>query len=111
MSNPRTPISELEFFKSPNLKRALNRAPLPKLQKRQEMEALFEDVTKRRVEALADVKKNGMVIIQEKFSSRGALYQTRVTNPALKIAEQCERQLASLARLLTHTQPEGTGRN
>jgi hypothetical protein len=109
MANPRTPIDELEFFKSPNLKRALSRAPEPQLQKRGELEAMFADVLARRDEALADVKVNGMVILQDKFSARGELYTARVINPALKIAQQCERQLAQLAKLLTASKPERRG--
>jgi hypothetical protein len=101
MANPRTPIPELEFYNSPNLKRALKRPPEPQLQKRAELEAMFADIAKRREEALAYVKEHGMILRQDKFTARGELYLIKVVNPALKIAQQCENQLARIAALLS----------
>jgi hypothetical protein len=100
--NPRASIEELRLQGNKgNLKRALKRGPAALVAKREQLEALFTDLSARRDEALADVKKNGMVLVQDKFSGRGALYQIKVINPAMKIAQQCERQLAQLARQLT----------
>lgn len=101
MSNPRTNIDDLKLQGSGNLKRALAREPQKQLAKRAELEQLFADVTERRREAMADVKKNGQIINQEKSNSRGMLYIQRIVNPSLHIVRQCELQLASLARLLT----------
>ena len=107
---PRTSISELELTGSPNLRRALKREPAKGLSaaKRAELEQQFEDLKSRRAEALADVRKNGMVINQDKSNARGFIYVIRVTNPALRIAQQCERAMASLAKLLT--EDDGGGR-
>src|ERR1700736_6097075 len=99
--NPRKSIEELKLTGSPHIKRSERREPQKQLAKRAELEQLFADVTERRREALADVKKNGQIINQEKSNSRGMLYIQKITNPALHIARQCELQLASLARLLT----------
>ena len=99
MPRPRTPISELEFYRSPNLARSKGYAPPKPLAKRAELEALYEEVKARRDEALADVKKNGLVIEQDKFNGR-KVYLVRVVNPAVTIAAACERQLVSIARLL-----------
>jgi hypothetical protein len=87
----------------------MNRPPERALQKRAELERIFSDVTQRRDEALADVKKHGLVLLQDKFSARGELYQVRVVNPALKVVQTCERQLCSLAKLLTAAGPEHKG--
>ena len=110
MSNPRTPIDELEFFRSPNVARArkrqeeeANRLPLAK---QAEIEELFEELKIRRRESLADVKKNGAVITQEKSNSRGMIYLIRIVNPALKVAQDCERQLTQLAKLLGTAKPK-----
>jgi hypothetical protein len=99
----RTPIPELRLMNSPNLKRALKRgaAPPKAMAKRAEMEEMFRDVWERRKEALADIKSNGLVIRIEKSNSRGALYEAKIANPAVKIAQACERQLCSLAKVLT----------
>ena len=61
---------------------------------------MFEDLRARRAEALADVRKNGLVILQDKFSARGELYRVKVVNPCLAIARDAERQMASLSRML-----------
>ena len=98
--NPRTPVADLHLQGSPNLKRALDRGAEKPLAKRAELEQMFEEVTARRSEALADVKANGMVMLQDKYSARGELYRVRIVNPSLVIAQKCEGQLASLARLL-----------
>jgi hypothetical protein len=95
----RTPIEDLKLQGSPNLNRALKRKP-KQAAKRAELEAMFTDITDRRKAALADVKTNGTILFQDKFSARGALYQIKVVNPSLKIAQQCEKQLAQLAKQL-----------
>jgi hypothetical protein len=98
----RTPIAELKLTGSPNLRRALRREPKRprQLAKREELEELFQEIQARRREALTDVRANGAVIRQEHSNSRGAIYVVRVKNPALAVAENCERQLVQIARVL-----------
>jgi hypothetical protein len=79
------------------------------LLKRDELLQVFSDLEARRNEALADVRENGMVLTQDKFSARGALYQVRVVNPALRIAQDCERQMTALGKLLVEeADPDGS---
>jgi phage terminase small subunit len=88
---------------SPNLKRALSRAAAKDVSaKRAELEQLYADIKERRREALAAMKKEGRVVFVDKSNSRGAIYTVRIKNPELTIAENCERQLQSLARQLSH---------
>lgn len=109
MSNPRAAIKDLELSGSPNLSRALKREPVRPLAKRAEVEALLEEVKARRAEALADVRKNGMVLLQDKWGGKGGreLIRVRVKNPSLTIAETCERTVASLVRLLNSDRGDG----
>src|ERR1700740_865784 len=106
MPRPRTPLEELEFYKSPNLKRALKRqeaedaAPAQPLAKHNELVQLYEEIKQRRLDALKDVKENGAVIKQEKFGARGQLVWVKVINPALRIAQSCELQLIKLGKLI-----------
>lgn len=103
----RTSIQDLQLQgNASNLKRALKRPPAQRSTKRAELEQIFADLTARRAEALADVRRNGMIINQDRSNSRGFVYLVKITNPALKIAQQCERQLASLAKQLTETSGE-----
>jgi TnpA family transposase len=101
MSNPRTSINDLKLQGSTNLKRAQSYASEKRTAKRAELEALFALIQERHAEALADVKKNGAVIFEDKSNARGMIYVVRKVNPALHIAQQCERQLVALAKLLT----------
>jgi hypothetical protein len=98
----RTPIAELKLTGSPNLKRALRREPKRprQLAKRAELEALFAELQQRRRDCLADVRENGMTVQQEHSNARGMIYHRSVVNPALKIAQDCERQLVHIARVL-----------
>lgn len=96
----RTPVEELELRGSKNVARAKSLPPKHTLAKRKDIEALYEEVKARRAEAMLDVNKNGLTIRQEHSNSRGMIYYTKVVNPALKIAQQCEKQLTALARLL-----------
>ncbi len=100
MGNPRTPVEELRLAGSPNLKRALSyKDKPPAVAKRAELEQMFVDIMERRSEALADVRKDGLTIWQDHFH-REKLYQKKVVNPALKIVQQCEKQLSQLAKQL-----------
>lgn len=98
---PRTSVEELELRGSKNVARAKNLPPKRTLAKREDIEALYEEVKSRHSLAMSDVKRNGLVVNQEHSNSRGMIYYTKVVNPALKIAQQCEKQMASLARLLS----------
>ena len=70
------------------------------LAKSADLEAMYVEVKARRAEALALVKKEGLVLIQDKYSARGELYQVRIPHPALAIACGAELQLATLAKLI-----------
>jgi hypothetical protein len=106
----RTPISELILQGSPNLKRALSRPPekRTKLAKRAELEDMWKDLTERRDELLADVRKNGLVIQQDHWH-REKLYLITVPNPALKLLTVVEKQLVQLGKMLTE-ETEGDGK-
>jgi hypothetical protein len=84
------------------LKRALNYPPKAnqRLAKREELEEMFRDVWARRKDALKDIKENGLVIRIERSNARGAIYESKIINPAVKVAQACERQLTSLAKLM-----------
>jgi len=100
--NPRKSVTELELSGSRNLRRSLS-YPSVKVTtpaKLEELEQLWEDLTERRKIALADIKKRGLTIMIEKYSSRGALYLQERKNPNLEIVQACERQLAQLAKML-----------
>ena len=97
--NHRTPISELRLQGGTNLARALKRGPERALAKRADLEAMFADIMERRAEALADVKARGLLVYQDHFV-RDKLYQKRVVNPSVKLAQACERQLVALAKAL-----------
>ena len=97
----RTPISELELTHSHNLGRAKSLPPKKVVAKRAELEAMWKDLTARRDDALAEVKRLGVLLKQDKFSARGELYWVWTTNPCLKIAQATEKQMITLARLLT----------
>ena len=73
---------------------------VPPQPKKEDLEKLYSDISARRLAALKDVEERGLIIIQECFSSRGALYQKRIPNPALKIVQMSERQLVALAKQL-----------
>ena len=100
MSMPRTSIADLKLSGSSNLKRALEREALKPLAKREELESIFSEVKARHIEALADVKKRGAVIWEDRWKGP-KLIRVQVTNPYLKIAQQCERQMSTLAKQLT----------
>jgi hypothetical protein len=103
---PRAAIEDLKLIGNKgNLKRALTRPPEKVTAKRAELEEMFETVKARRAEALADIRENGQLIWQDKWSA-GKLIRVRIINPAVKIAQQCERQLASLAKMLTNDNPD-----
>lgn len=102
MGMRRTPIEDLKLTGSPNLKRALKYTAAKKsvLAHREELEQMWQDLAERRAGALAEIKRDGLTILQERMSD-GRLFQQRITHPALKIAQDAERQLKSLARLLS----------
>lgn len=79
------------------LEEAKGHAPLAK---RADLEAIYEEVMTRRAEALALVKKDGLVLVQDKFTATGKYYQIRIPHPALAIARGAELQLAALAKLI-----------
>lgn len=86
------------------LTEAKRHAPLAKAR---DLEAIYAEVTVRRAEALALVKKEGLVLVQDKYSARGELYQVRIPHPALAIARGAELQLAALAKLIgSEKEPE-----
>ncbi len=101
MSNPRTGIEDLRLANSPNLKRALKYPPQAKknLAKKAELEDLWTELYARYVEALADIKENGMMVFQDR-SHAGKIFAVRVVNPVLKVVQQTERQLVQLAKHL-----------
>jgi hypothetical protein len=102
MANPRTSIDDLVLQGSKgNLKRALARPPVGKLEKREDILAMWDDLMERRREALELVKTEGLLLKQDKFGPKGELYWQWIKNPMLKVAQETERQLASLARMLT----------
>lgn len=102
--NPRKPIEQLILEGSPNLKRALARGPEPVLIKQEELEAQYEEIRKRREEALADVKARGLVVPQVKwYGKRSDIIH--VKNPFLKIAQDCEKQMLLLAKAIGKRKP------
>jgi hypothetical protein len=101
MANPRRQIQDLVLEGSPNLKRALARPPAGKLEKREDILAMWDELMERRRDALAIVKREGLLLKQDKFGPKGELYWQWIKNPMLKVAQETERQLASLARMLT----------
>lgn len=99
----RTPIELLKLTNSPNLKRALKYGP-PKAGKNlahgSELEALWTDIAARRAEALADIRRDGLVIFQDR-SHAGKVFAVKIVHPALRVVTTCERQLVQLGKLLT----------
>jgi hypothetical protein len=98
----RTSISDLRLAGSANLKRALKYPPkAPKtLAKGPELEELWNDIVARRAEAVAHIKKNGMLINQDR-SHAGKIFVVEVVNPMVRVLQTCERQLVQLAKMLT----------
>lgn len=96
----RTPIEELELRGSRNLKRAKQLPPKQRTAKLPELEALWSELMDRKAEAQATIKKEGMLLKQDKFSARGELYWVWIRNPLLSVVQATERQLVALARLL-----------
>lgn len=98
----RTSIELLKLAGSPNLKRALNYPPkaTKNLAHGKELEELWSDLTARRAEALADIKRDGLIIFQDR-SHAGKVFAVRIVHPALRVAQTCERQLVQLAKILT----------
>lgn len=109
----RTPIEILKLSGSPNIKRALSYGP-PKaknsLAKKEDLEALWNELAERYKEALADLKENGLMVFQDR-SHAGKIFAVRVVNPALKIVQTTERQLVQLAKHLERYPAEPTGSN
>jgi len=110
VGNPRADIADLRLQGSPNLKRALARGPLMSPARRSQLVALLSDISARRTECLEDVKNRGRVLSVVKYSSKGTGYTTEVVNPNLKIAQQCERQMAALVAQLDRSGPEPDNR-
>lgn len=98
----RTSIELLKLAGSPNLQRALKYAPkaTKNLAHGQELEELWTDLAARRAEALADIKRDGLIIFQDR-SHAGKIFAVQIVHPALRIVQTCERQLVQLAKLLT----------
>jgi hypothetical protein len=108
MANPRTSIEDLKLQGAKgNLKRALARPAVGKLEKREDILAMWDELMERRKEALQLVKAEGLLLKQDKFGPKGELYWQWIKNPMLKVAQETERQLASLARMLTEGAQEG----
>lgn len=70
------------------------------MEKRSELLAIFKDVSARRKKALADIKKRGAVLTVTKYSAKGNPYEVEIVNHNLRVAQQSERQLADLAKML-----------
>lgn len=102
MGMPRTPVSELKLRADKNIKRSLSYSATRKavLAHRAELEQMWQDLSERRADALAEIKRDGLTVTEERWS-RGKNISVLVTHPALAIAQDCERQLKSLARLLS----------
>ena len=100
MGRHRKSISELELSGGGNLARSLAYPAKRPLAHRDELEQLFADLHERRAEALEDVRTNGLVVYQDRYNN-GKLYQIRVANPAVRILQATERQIANLAKMLT----------
>jgi phage terminase small subunit len=101
MPNPRTKIDDLKL-QGGNLKRALSYPPKPEslsAEARAEMERMFCELKDRRGELLADIRENGLLVFQEKWSN-GKNIAVRVANPAIKLLQTTERQLVQLAKLI-----------
>jgi len=75
------------------------------MEKREELLAIFKDVSARRAKAMEDVTLRGAILTVTKFSAKGNPYTTEVPNPNLRLAQQSERQLADLAKLLQSAFP------
>lgn len=102
MAMPRKTLTELALQNSPNLSRALKHRATSKrdLTKRADLEKMYAQITARREDALADVAARGLVITVTSTTSKGKLYQKTISNPAVKIATTCEKQLVEISRLL-----------
>jgi P27 family predicted phage terminase small subunit len=61
---------------------------------------LYAVISARYVKANADIEEKGLVYDEQRFSKAGDSYTVRVTNPNVKIAESCERQLLALQKSL-----------
>jgi len=70
------------------------------MEKRAELLGIFRDVSARRGKALADIKKRGAVLTVTKYSAKGNPYEVEIVNPNLRIAQQSERQVVDLAKML-----------
>jgi len=99
MGRSRKSIEELGLSGG-NINRALSYGAEKEIAHREELEQQFADLRERRAAALADIRTRGLIIIEERFQ-RGQLYQHRIANPAVRIASECERQMAALAKLLS----------
>lgn len=100
MPRERTAVAELELSGSHNVKRSLGYKAKPRLAKRETLEAIFQTLEARYAAAMTDLETNGLTIVEDHFDGK-KLYQKRVPNPSLKIAQQCEKQLVALAKVLT----------
>jgi hypothetical protein len=79
------------------LTEAKRKSPLAKAS---DLETIYAEVKARREEALALIKRDGLVLVQDKFTATGKYYQIRIPHPALAIARGAELELIALAKLL-----------
>lgn len=111
MGRPRTPVTELELTGSNKVSRALSYAPKPSLKHRRELEAMFSDLIERRAALLVDIRQRGLVFQEDRFNNN-KLYRATIQHPGLKALQATERQIVSLAKVLTSTavasEPETT---
>ena len=75
------------------------------MEKRAELLAIFKDVASRRAKAMKDIRRRGAVLTVTKYSAKGNPYEVEIVNPNLRLAQQSERQLADLAKLLQSAFP------
>jgi hypothetical protein len=68
-----------------------------------ELESLLTVLQERHKRALANIESRGLTILSQKFTSKGDGYVCETENIFVGIAQDCERQIAAIAKILMRT--------
>ena len=108
MARPRATVAQLQLKGAQNSQVVahMNDKPLH-LAKREDLEAMYEQLKRSYRIAAADVEARGEVLTVTRYSSKGARFEVEVLNPYWKIQVKLAVQLSAIAKLLSrYEQPK-----